>query len=164
VKSKVLKVRADLAGPRIHAVKKSLIELLEYAGHFNVKLGLENRYHFMDIPSLDEMDELLHLAGAGTLGFIYDVGHAQAMDRLGFYNHEDWLTRYSPRMIGAHLHDVIGLSDHLAPGLGEINFSKISPYLPPSSFRTLELLPKNTFSQVEKGLDLLIKAGCVQAH
>ena len=94
-----------------------------YAGRFGIRLGLENRYHYMDIPTPDELEQLLELAGPDRLGFIYDVGHAQALDRLGFFPHEEWLKRFASRMIGAHLHDVIGVNDHHAPGLGEIDFA-----------------------------------------
>ena len=63
----------------------------------------------LDIPTLDEMEVILALAGPDQLGFIYDVGHAQTQDRLGFSPHEGWLKRYANRIIGAHLHDVIGI-------------------------------------------------------
>jgi sugar phosphate isomerase/epimerase len=161
IKSQLIDHRRKLIDPRLQAVKKSLHELLEYANRINVRLGLENRYHYMDIPSIDEMNELLSLANSSQLGFIYDVGHAQALDRLGFYSHEDWLKRYSSRMFGAHLHDVIGLTDHYAPGLGEIDFSKIAQYLPEDSFRTFELLPGNTLAQVKDGVKFLVEAGCI---
>jgi hypothetical protein len=38
--------------PYLDAVKKSLFELLEYADHFNFRLGVENRYHYHDLPLL----------------------------------------------------------------------------------------------------------------
>ncbi|OGO65179.1 MAG: hypothetical protein A2029_16530 [Chloroflexi bacterium RBG_19FT_COMBO_47_9] len=162
IKSDIIQLRTDLAGPRLNAVKKSLNELLEYADQFRIRLGLENRYHYMDIPSIDEMGELLSLADSSQLGFIYDVGHAQALDRLGFYSHEDWLQRYSSRILGSHLHDVIGVTDHYAPGLGEIDFYRIASFLPEDAFRTFELLPGNTLAQVKHGLQLLVKAGCIK--
>ena len=162
IKSQITQLRSELAGPRLVAVKKSLSELLDYADQFNVRLGLENRYHFMDIPSIDEMEEFISLSDPKRLGFIYDVGHAQALDRLGFYSHEDWLKRYASRMIGTHLHDVIGVTDHYAPGLGEIDFNKIAPYLPETAFRTFELLPGNTLAQVKNGLILMADTGCIQ--
>ena len=161
IKAEMEQSRAARIGPRLEAVKKSLVELLAYAGRFGIRLGLENRYHYMDIPSPDELEQLLELADPGRLGFIYDVGHAQAMDRLGFYPHEAWLTRYTSRMLGAHLHDVIGVTDHYAPGLGEIDFAHIAPYLPATAFRTLELHPKITPEQVHAGLRLLAAQGCV---
>jgi sugar phosphate isomerase/epimerase len=146
----------------LHAEKRSLSELIKFADQFQVKWGLENRYHFMDIPSIDEMGELLNLAESTSLGFIYDVGHAQALDRLGFYSHEDWLQRYSSRMFGSHLHDVIGVTDHNAPGLGEIEFKFIANFLPENAFRTFEMLPGNTLAQVNVGLDLMIETGCIK--
>ncbi len=161
-KVEITQARFAGAAPRLEAVKRSLAELLEYAAAYHVKLGLENRYHYMDIPIQDEMEELLGLANPGQLGFIYDVGHAQALDRLGFFKHEDWLKRYATRMIGCHLHDVIGLTDHLAPGLGEIDFRMIARYLPADVFRTLELLPGNTLAQVKHGLGYLVEAGCIE--
>jgi len=162
VKSLLVETRQGLVHPRIQAVKRSLNELIEYSDKFKVKLGLENRYHYMDIPSIDEMEVLLDLADSSVLGFIYDVGHAQALDRLGFYPHKDWLTRYASRMFGTHLHDVVGLTDHYAPGLGEIDFAWIASFLPGTAFRTFEILPGNTLAQVSNGIKVLVNAGCIK--
>lgn len=159
VKNRLIDLRAARSGPRLEAVKKSLGELLEYAYHSGTRLGLENRYHYLDIPSPDELDLLLELAGAEQLGFVYDVGHAQTMDRLGFYPHEEWLKRYSSRMLGVHLHDVIGIDDHYAPGLGEVDFDRIATYLPEGVLRTCELLARNTPEQVKAGMSFLAEKG-----
>jgi sugar phosphate isomerase/epimerase len=153
--------RASLIGPYFGAVKKSLTELLDYAWSHRVRLGIENRYHFLDIPSLDEMGEILDMADPDRLGFIYDMGHAQTLDRLGFFLHETWLQRYTGRMIGMHLHDVLGIHDHLAPGWGEIDYKKIAPYLPKSAFRTLEVTAANTPERIREGLRILEQSGCV---
>ena len=161
-KQNMTKRRADLIGPCFEAVKKSLLELLDYAAPFRIRLGLENRYHYFDIPSPDEMGELLALAGTEQLGFIYDVGHAQAMDRLGFYPHEDWLRRYATRMIETHLHDVVGVVDHHAPGLGEVDFDMVASYLPEDAIRTFELQATNSPEQVKAGLKYLVEHGCVK--
>ena len=161
LKAEMEQVRAAQASPRLEAAKKSLVELLQYAAPFGIRLGLENRYHYMDIPILDEMEQLLVLGTPEQLGFIYDVGHALALDRLGFFPHEEWLKRYASRMFGAHLHDVIGARDHYAPGLGEVDFASLAAYIPPSAFRTLELHPKNTPEQVQASLRFLAARGCV---
>ncbi|MCJ7734203.1 MAG: HAD-IA family hydrolase [Anaerolineales bacterium] len=155
--------RARLAPPRIEAVKKSLNELLAYAALFNIHLGLENRYHYYDVPTLDEMGDLLKLAGPDKLGFIYDVGHAQTLERLDFFPHKEWLDRYSDRMIGVHLHDVKGVLDHYAPGLGDVDFDMIAPYLPVDAFRTCELQPVNTPEQVKASLKYLEEHGCIKS-
>jgi sugar phosphate isomerase/epimerase len=162
IKNQIVQERENGKKRRLKAVKESLHELLDYANGFEIKLGLENRYHYLDLPSLDEMEELLSLGGPDVLGFIYDVGHAQALDRLGFYPREEWLRRYSNRMLGTHLHDVIGLTDHYAPGLGEIDFRAIAGYLPENAFRTFEILPGNTLAQVKRGINLLVNTGCIR--
>jgi sugar phosphate isomerase/epimerase len=162
IKKRLVDIRATQAGVCLASVKKSLMELLEYAGRFGVRLGLENRYHYFDIPNPDEMGYLLDLADPEKLGFVYDVGHAQALDRLGFYPYEEWLQRYSARMIGVHLHDAIGITDHYAPGLGEVDFDMIATYLPEDAFRTCEFQTTNTTEQVKAGLKFLVEHGCIK--
>jgi sugar phosphate isomerase/epimerase/FMN phosphatase YigB (HAD superfamily) len=162
IQSEMIEFRRSVAPFCMNAVKKSLDELLEYAGRFGVRLGLENRFHYYDIPSLDEMGELLALADSSRLGFVYDVGHAQHLDRLGFYAHEDWLRRYSHRIIEVHLHDVRGVNDHVAPGLGDIDFDMVTRYLPEGAIRTLELQPSNTPEQVKACLRYLAGQGCIK--
>lgn len=163
-KQNLIKRRTDLIGPCFEAVKKSLLELLDYAGQFRIRLGLENRYHYFDIPTLEEMDELLALGGPDRLGFIYDVGHAQALDRLDFFPHEEWLRRYAPRMIEVHLHDVTGVNDHHAPGLGEVDFNMVASYLPEDAIRTFELQAGNSPEQVKAGLKHLVEHGCIKPN
>jgi len=163
-KQNLMKQRADLIGPCFDAVKKSLLELLDYAASFRIRLGLENRYHYFDIPSLDEMGDLLDLADPEQLGFIYDVGHAQALDRLGFYPHEEWLRRYGVRIIETHLHDVIGINDHYAPGLGEVDFDMVASYLPKDAIRTFELQITNSPEQVKAGLIYLAEHDCISRN
>ena len=161
VKSLMMDRRLKLIGPRLEAVGKSLKELLDFASRFEVRLGLENRYHLFDIPTQDEMSALLSLSEPDRLGFVYDVGHAMAMDRLGFYPNEMWLKRFGGRIFGIHLHDVIGISDHYAPGLGEVDFRMIAGYLPKEASRTIEVMSFNTPEQVKTGLKTVVDAGCV---
>jgi putative hydrolase of the HAD superfamily len=162
LKSRFVEWRAAQIGPYLASVKKSLVELLEYTHHSNIRLGLENRYHFFDIPALDELGELLALAGSDQLGFLYDVGHAQTLDRLGFYPHEEWLKRYADRIIGVHLHDAIGVDDHQAPGLGEVDFRMVASYLPGDAYRALEVQSHNTPEQIKTGMQILVDTGCVK--
>ena len=122
LKGEMIAEREVASGPHLDAVKRSLAELLDYAAPLKVRLGLENRYHWMDIPTQDEMEALLALGSPEQLGFIFDSGHATALDRLGFFSFEGWLKRFSQRMLGCHLHDVTGLDDHQAPGLGDVRF------------------------------------------
>jgi sugar phosphate isomerase/epimerase len=161
LRDSMVEVRASLVGPHLEAVKKSLLELLEYASHFRVRLGVENRYHYLDLPSLEEMGELLALGSPERVGFLYDVGHAHTLDRLGFTPHEEWLKLYASRIIGTHLHDAVGVDDHLSPGLGEVDFRMVASYLPKEAYRVLEVHHSNSPGQIKAGLQILAESGCI---
>ena len=162
IHGQMIQSRAESAQPCFESVKKSLVELLAYAEGTGVRLGIENRYHYMEFPSPDELEILLALAGPDRIGFLYDVGHAQTLDTLGFYQHEEWLKRFAPRIIGTHLHDVVGTIDHYAPGLGDVDFDMVAAYLPETAFRTCEFQTFNSPEQVKAGLSLLVKSGCIK--
>lgn len=162
LKTRVIEARAADAGPYLEAVQKSLVELLAYAGQSGIRLGLENRYHYVDLPIPDEMDLLLNLAGPEQLGFWYDVGHAQTLDRLGFFPHQEWLQRFGKRIVGVHLHDVVGIDDHDAPGSGEVDFTQISSHVPADAVRTLELKPQLSAEKVKRSISVLAHYGLLQ--
>ena len=161
VQKRMIAARAETAVAGFEAVRKSLLELLAYADGTGVCLGIENRYHFNEFPNPDELEILLALADPARIGFHYDAGHAEALDRMGFYPHEEWLERFGSRIVGTHLHDMIGTTDHYAPGLGTIDFSRIAQYLPENAYRTCEFQNFNTPEQVKEGLILLMERGCI---
>jgi sugar phosphate isomerase/epimerase len=154
--------RAEFAPAHLDAVHKSLSELVAYAAPFGVCLGIENRYHFADIPHPEEMEMLLQNYALDQVCFWYDSGHAQALDRLGFFRHETWLSRFAGRMKGMHLHDVRGIEDHFAPGLGEVDWEMVARYAPAGALRTLELKPDNSPEAVVSGMQRLVESGIVQ--
>ena len=161
LQAQMIAARSELAPRTLDCVRKSLEELLTYAAPLGVSLGLENRAHYREIPDPDEMAALLDLAGPEQLGFVFDVGHAWHIACLGFHPFDEWLDRFSTRIIGSHLHDVIGLNDHFAAGLGEMRFSEIANRLPEGAFRTCEFLDSNTPQQVRSGLRFLYDQGCI---
>jgi putative hydrolase of the HAD superfamily len=163
IQRQMIQARAEAAEAGFESVKRSMTELLAYAEKSGVRLGVENRYHYMEFPNPDELGILLELAGPDRIGFIYDVGHAHTLDRLGFYPHEEWLQRFGPRIIGAHLHDVAEATDHYAPGLGGVDFSMVARYLPENAFRTCEFQTFNTPEQLNAGLKILAEHGCIKA-
>ena len=162
VHGQLVKLRAEHAAAGFNSVQKSLRELLAYAAPFGIRLGLENRNYYVEYPSPDELGLLLGLAGPEQIGFVYDIGHAEAQSRLGFTPNEVWLERFASRIIGVHLHDVAGTSDHYAPGLGDIDFTRAAESLPPNSFRTCEFQTFNRPEQVKAGLAYLAEHGCIK--
>jgi sugar phosphate isomerase/epimerase len=155
-KDRLMTARAAQAEANLEAVQRSLVELAEYAGRLGIRLGIENRYHYLEIPLLYELDRLLEAVGDERVGFWYDVGHAHTLERLGFYAHETWLQRYANWMIGVHFHDVIGLKDHQAPGSGEVDWGMVVNYLPKDVIiRVCEFRHYLTSEQVVAGLQFL---------
>jgi sugar phosphate isomerase/epimerase len=154
--------RATRARANMRSVRRSLMELCEYAARLGVHLGLENRYHYQDIPLPDELDELLDLGCGEVVGYWHDTGHAEVLQHLGFGTHEGWLRRFAgpqERTIGVHLHDVVGLRDHLPMGLGEVDWQMVGRYLPATALRTFEFQPFNSPQDVAAGLKWLAERG-----
>ncbi len=155
-REQLIAVRAAQAGANMAAVRRSLIELADYAAPKGVRLGLENRFHYHEIPLPDELEELLDLGCGETVGYWHDVGHAQVLQNLGLQSHEEWLRRFATRISGVHLHDVVGVDDHLAVGLGQMDWDMVARYLPVSALRTCEFQPANSPQRVAAGRQWLI--------
>ncbi len=145
----------------LDAAKKSLQELSEYSQQRGIMLGLETRFHPHEIPNMDEMAELLNEISGSLVGYWHDVGHAEVQQRLGFSLHEEWLSRFRDRMVGIHLHDVLGISDHLAPGTGDINWEMVAKYLPPGIVKVCEIGEWNDEEQMQGVVKFLQKKGIV---
>ena len=107
------------------------------------------------------------------MGYWHDTGHAEISAKLGFVkNQEDYLKEYGSRMIGIHLHDVVGFSDHRAPGTGEIDFSFLAKYLNSSSpeanqppaevIKAVEAHRCSTPEEVKMSVNYLKKVGIVR--
>jgi sugar phosphate isomerase/epimerase len=143
----------------MRSVRRSLGELAEYAARVGIRLGMENRYHYHEIPLPDEVDELLNLGYADVVGYWHDVGHAQTLENLGFGPHEEWLRRFGSRIVGVHLHDIVGIQDHRAAGLGQMDWEMVARYLPADALRTCEFQKSNTPEQVAAGVECLAEKG-----
>jgi len=132
-------IRQAISQKNMDAVLRSLEELNKEAEKKRAFLGIENRYHFHEVPSFEEIGMILERFRGSSIGYWHDVGHARVQENLGILSRNDLLQAYSDDIIGIHVHDVRGLNDHLAPGQGEIDYQEIKPYLHPSLPRILEL-------------------------
>jgi len=153
--AQLIAARSAQAEANMRSVRRSLLELAEHAERLGVRLGLENRFHTHEIPLPDELDELLDMGCGNTLGYWHDVGHAQVLEHLGFHSQEEWLRRFSGRMNGIHFHDVRGVTDHLAAGLGQVDWDLVFDHLPAGAIRTCEFKPGNSPQEVTAGLEFL---------
>jgi sugar phosphate isomerase/epimerase len=158
-KERLVHQRLSLAHSYVDAAKKSLQELSKYSGQKGIMLGLETRFHFNEIPNMDEMAELLNEVSQHLAGYWHDVGHAEVQQQLGFSCHEEWLLRFRDRMVGIHLHDIHGISDHHAPGKGNMNWEMIAKYLPQGIVKVCEIGEWNDEEQMQGVVKFLQKKG-----
>lgn len=160
-KEELIYQRISQVPPYLEAAKKSLRELSQYSQQKGIMLGLETRFYFHEIPNMDEMAELLNEVPGGPVGYWHDVGHAEVQQRLGFSLHEEWLSQFKHRMIGIHLHDVLGISDHRPPGKGNVNWDMVAKYLPQGVVKVCEIGEWNEEEQMQAVVNFLQKEGIV---
>ncbi len=139
LRAEAKRLRAAGIGAHLEAAKRSLRELTEYASRFGIAIGLENRYHYHELPSPDEAVELLSDYTNEAAGYWHDVGHAEVQHRLGLIDRHSWFPKLTSRTIGCHLHDVDGIGDHRAPGNGDVDWAYIAAGLPKTALRVFEI-------------------------
>ena len=129
-----------------------LDRLLPVAEKLGVLLGLENRYHYHELPGLTDFKAIFAAFKGAPIGYWHDTGHAHANEKLGFIPPNALLQNYADQLIGVHLHDAIGLDDHIPPGSGEIDFQALKPYLKSDIIKVIELEPGIPAAEVLEGI------------
>jgi sugar phosphate isomerase/epimerase len=151
--------RQKLVSPHFNQLLRSLDTLNEYGFRYGVKLGIENRYHYYDIPDFAEMGKILNSFDGGSIGYWHDVGHGQMFEYLGIRKHQEFLESYADKLIGIHLHDMVADRDHQAPGKGNIDFQMVAKYLKPDTVRVLEVHPPDSADDLHAGIEVLQAVG-----
>lgn len=133
------RARAEVAGPHLEAAERSLRQIVDVAEPLGVVVGLESRLGFAEIPLPEECAALLQPYPADVAGWWVDIGHVEVLHRLGLVNRERWAAYAGDRLVGAHVHDVRGLTDHRAPGNGDLDWGAYAPLLARLPALTLEV-------------------------
>jgi len=154
-----LKERRKKRGPYLESVLHSLDRLNREAEDRGVVLGVENRYHYHEIPDFEEIGHILGRFSGGSVCYWHDVGHAHVQERLGFLEPGALLRSYGSMLIGVHLHDAFGTDDHRAPGAGEIDFLALGKSIGSAHIRILEVHKKSSREELLRGRDMLERIG-----
>jgi sugar phosphate isomerase/epimerase len=152
-----LKERDHLKFKHLDSLLFSLDRLINTAEKQKLMLGIENRYHYHELPGLEDFELLFTKFSGGPLGYWHDTGHAHANEILTIIPPEALLKTYSDRLIGVHLHDAVGLDDHLAPGMGTIDFKNLKPFIKKNTLLIMELKPGTPDSKVSQGIRYIRK-------
>ena len=152
LKAELLRKRGKKSSRYIERLFLSLELLIEEAAQKKVKLGIENRYFPSEIPSFDEIKLVLEKFEGSPLCYWHDAGHAQVIEELKFTPHVDYLEAYQEHMVGVHLHDSEGLSDHRVPLTGNFDFQKLKPFIKPDTLQVLEISSPASSDELAKGI------------
>ncbi len=130
--------------------QESVRGVLEHATQRKIRLGLENRESFEELPIDADFPELLAgLAPPAPVGYWHDTGHAHLKEGLGLINHRKQLEANADRLLGFHLHDVSSEErDHQAIGSGKIDFEMVSSFWRPEHLFVIELNPRVSADEV----------------
>lgn len=156
---RITTLRAEGEEQHLERAVQTLHDVEPLAADNGVMLGVETRHNIHELPNIDEAAVMLSETNPAVVGYWHDTGHAATHDRLGHVAHEEWLRRYSDRLIGIHLHDMNFERDHQCPGAGEIDWDMIARYLPSSAIRVCELGEWNTRDCVERTPEFMERVG-----
>lgn len=126
-------------------VKTSLQEMLPYAKERGIKLCLENRERFDELPIDAQFGELLDgfAADSEWIGYWHDTGHATLKHEAGIIDHADQLRSHAARQFGFHLHDVsVDGRDHQPIGTGVVDWEVVKAAIRPEHQLVVELSPR----------------------
>ena len=154
-----LALRKRVRQKNLDSVLFSLEKLNKEAEKLNVYIGIENRYHFHEIPDFEEIGIIIKEFEGGHIRYWHDVGHANAQQKFGVLHHEELLLSYSSDLLGMHIHDVVGYEDHYAPGTGEFDFDLIKKYLNSDVIKIMEVHPKSGREDLLEGISFLKSMG-----
>lgn len=153
-KLKCVAKREKTGGRYFSRAMDALEQLAEKAAEYKVKLAVESRSRFEDVPTEREMLRLQeHFADHEWIGYWHDFGHVQLKHNLKLLDHDFWLTQMEPYLIGAHVHDVVWPHrDHRVPFSGTLNYKKLLRHFDPDMPYVWELSPGRKRRDIEDAL------------
>jgi sugar phosphate isomerase/epimerase len=123
--------REKNASECLERVKNCLRRVIGHAAPKNIRISLEARRNYEQIPTERELSELLEEINSPHLGYWHDFGHAQVKENLAFIDHAEWLRTVGRRTFGCHVQDCIWPArEGQLPFTGGVDFEKLVPLLP----------------------------------
>ncbi|NJM38636.1 MAG: sugar phosphate isomerase/epimerase [Akkermansiaceae bacterium] len=156
IKSKIafVKKREKIAPLYYQRAIDALTKIAERAAELGVKLAIESRSRFEDLPTEREMIALQeHFADHPWVGYWHDFGHVQLKHNLGLLDHTEWLEKISKHLIGGHVHDVQWPArDHRTPFSGTLDYAALLKFFPKNCPLIWELSPTRQAEEIRENL------------
>jgi sugar phosphate isomerase/epimerase len=155
MKISAVQEREKIAPECLARVKDCLRRIIEYAASKNVRIGLEARRDYEQIPTERELAELLQEMNSPNLGYWHDFGHCQVKENLGFIDHAEWLDTVGPRAFGCHVQDCIWPArEGQLPFTGSVDFEKLVPLLPANCLFVWQMNPNKTADAIRQSVQM----------
>lgn len=154
-KIKAVKKREAAAAWHLERVKECLRRVVDYATAKNVRLGIEGRRGYEEMPNERELPALLDELNSPHAGYWHDFGHIQIKENLGFLDHGEWLRTIGSRAFGCHLQDCVWpAQDHQPPFAGDVDLQKLVPLLPADCLFVWEMSPRKTVEEIRRSVSI----------
>jgi sugar phosphate isomerase/epimerase len=143
--------KREKSGPKYYERAINTLErLIEPAKEAGVILAVESRSKYEDVPDEREMVALQeHFKDCPQIGYWHDFGHVGLKHNLGLLDHDEWLGKMAPYLIGSHLHDVQWPArDHRVPFTGSLPYDDLLKHFKPEMPFTWELSPTRKTEQI----------------
>jgi sugar phosphate isomerase/epimerase len=155
MKIKAVQERERVAPECLEHVKSCLRRIIDYAAPKNIRIGLEARRDYEQIPTEGELAALIEEMDSPCLGYWHDFGHSQIKENLGFIDHAEWLQAIGSRSFGCHVQDCIWPArEGQLPFTGGVDFEKLVPLLPTSCLFVWEMNPNKTADAIRRSVQV----------
>ncbi|MDP9186052.1 MAG: sugar phosphate isomerase/epimerase [Verrucomicrobiota bacterium] len=152
-KIRAVQKREAASAAYLERVKDCLRRIVEYAASKKVKLGIEGRRGYEEIPTERELPALLDELNSPQVGYWHDFGHIQIKENLAFLDHAEWLRQIGSRTFGCHVQDCIWpAQDHQPPFSGDVDLAKLVPLLPKDCAWVWEMSPRKSAEEIQRSV------------
>ncbi|MCW3795438.1 sugar phosphate isomerase/epimerase [Paenibacillus sp. LS1] len=160
--AELMERREALSSGYVEKIIASLDEVCNRAAAkgLDVHFGIETRSRPQQIPTLAEAKTIITALKGAPVGIWYDTGHAIMMDRLGLYDSVGEMQGLMDDIVGVHIHETLGLSDHWCPYVHSKDMNFYDAYLPMirrAQVKVYELKSACKPEEIHESHDLLLK-------
>lgn len=159
--SEMIERREAAAGHYLRRIGDSLEEVCDRidAKGWDVSIGIETRSRCYQMPTLREAKSIFDRLQGARVGLWYDFGHGMMMERMGLYDNARDMEAIKDNVVGIHIHETVGLSDHWCPYVhsGDMEyFDRFLPIIAAAPVKVYELKAVCTPEEIEKSHELLL--------
>lgn len=159
--NEMLEVRTKESPFYVNLIKESLETASEYIAMkgYDVGIGIETRSRCYQMPTLQEAGTIIDQLKGAPVYLWYDIGHGTMMDRMGLYDSIKEANAMKDKILGVHIHETVGLSDHWCPYIHSKDLSYFDNFIDivaAAPIKVYELKDKCLPDEIHESHDMII--------